>query len=299
MIPTLNLKTGLIAAASLAHAANALTLYTSLPGSIPTQFLSPDGQYTGLAAFDPVTQTAPAPPQATQAPITITLPTGNVPGLNAKQHRTDFLGISLEMSVSDRVMGRNGTFLNPVFLNHIQNLHARAGKVAIRVGGNSQEQATLIPAWAPLEGPTINKTANPVVVPGFTSSPLLTISEDLIYLMNNISSLVDVEWYWGLPFLNEQEIPDMIEKTTAILGANLLGYQMANEPDIYESHGKKPAPYQIPEYMADWERVRSTYAAGQTNLIAPNVCCSWTIDELLAAGFLTQYGQYLHSVSVQ
>lgn len=32
MIPTLNLKTGLIAAASLAHAANALTLYTSLPG---------------------------------------------------------------------------------------------------------------------------------------------------------------------------------------------------------------------------------------------------------------------------
>lgn len=196
-------------------------------------------------------------------------------------------------------MGRNGTFLNPVFLNHIQNLHARAGKVAIRVGGNSQEQATLIPAWAPLEGPTINKTANPVQVPGFTSSPLLTISEDLIYLMNNISSLVDVEWYWGLPFLNEQEIPDMIDKTTSILGANLLGFQMANEPDIYESHGKKPAPYQIPEYMADWERVRSTYAAGRTDLIAPNVCCSWTIDELLAAGFLTQFGQYLHSVSVQ
>jgi hypothetical protein len=299
MLPTLNLKTGLIATASLAHVANALTLYTSLPGSIPTQFLSPDGQYTGLAAFDPVTQTAPAPPQATQAPITISLPTGTVPGLNAKQHRTDFLGISLEMSVSDRVMGRNGTFLNPIFLNHIQNLHARAGKVAIRVGGNSQEQATLVPAWAPLEGPTINKTANPVQVPGFTSSPLLTISEDLLYAMSNITSLVDVEWYFGLPFLNEQEIPDVIDKATSILGTSLLGFQMANEPDIYESHGKKPAPYQIPEYMADWGRVRSTYAADRTDLIAPNVCCSWTIDELLTAGFLTQYGQYLHSVSVQ
>ncbi|KAG8958638.1 hypothetical protein FRC00_002489 [Tulasnella sp. 408] len=74
---------------------------------------------------------------------------------------------------------------------------------------------------------------------------------------------------------------------------------MANEPDMYESHGKKPVPYQIPEYMADWERGQSTYAAGQTNLIAPNVCCSRTTDELLAAGFLAQFGQYLHSGSVQ
>ncbi|KAG8990220.1 hypothetical protein FRB90_001846, partial [Tulasnella sp. 427] len=179
-----------------------------MPGSIPTQFLGPNGQYTGLPAFDPVQQTAPAPPQATQAPITITLPTGNVPGLNGKQHRTDFVGISLEMSVSDRVIGRNGTFLNPIFLNHIQNLRARSGKVAIRIGGNSQEQANMIPAWQPpLEGPTINKTANPVQVPGFTTSPLLTITEDLVYAMNNISSLVGVEWYFGLPFLNEQEIP--------------------------------------------------------------------------------------------
>lgn len=299
MLPTLNLKTGLIAAASLAHAANALTVYTSLPGSIPTQFLGPDGQYTGLPAFDPVQQTAPAPPAATAAPITITLPTGNVPGLNAKQHRPDYVGISLEMSVSDRVMGRNGTFLNPIFLNHLQNLRARSGNVAIRVGGNSQEQATIIPAWAPLVGPTINKTANPVQVPGFTSSPLLTVSEDLLYAMNNISALVGAEWYFGLPFLNEQEIPTVIEDVTSILGANLLGFQMANEPDLYESHGKKPAPYQIPEYMADWQRVKTTYASGSTNLIAPNVCCSWSIDELLAAGLLTQFGPSLAAVSVQ
>lgn len=117
--------------------------------------------------------------------------------------------------------------------------------------------------------------------------------------MNNISALVGAEWYFGLPFLNEQEIPTVIEDVTSILGANLLGFQMANEPDLYESHGKKPAPYQIPEYMADWQRVRTTYASGSTNLIAPNVCCSWSIDEMLAAGLLTQFGPSLAAVSVQ
>ncbi|KIO17277.1 glycoside hydrolase family 79 protein [Tulasnella calospora MUT 4182] len=148
-------------------------------------------------------------------------------------------------------------------------------------------------------GPDHQQDRNLVQLPSFTSSPLLTISEDLIYAMNNISSLVGVEWYFGLPFLNEQEIPTIIEDVSSILGTNLLGFQMANEPEIYESHGKKPAPYQIPEYMADWERVRSTYAADRTDLIAPNVCCPWTIDELLTAGFLTQFAPHLHSVSIQ
>ncbi|KAG8902088.1 hypothetical protein FRC01_009663, partial [Tulasnella sp. 417] len=258
--------------------------------SLPTQFLNPDGQYTGLAAFDPVTQTAPQPPKATQAPITISLPTGTVPGLNVKQHRTDFLGISLEMSVSDRVMGRNGTFLNPIFLNYIQNLHARAGNVAIRVGGNSQEQATWIPAWAPLEGPTINKTANPVQVPGFTSSPSPDdqrgppLRHEQHHQFSSTSS-------GTLVFLSSTSKRSQTSSTRPLPSSvpSLLGFQMANEPDICESHGKKPAAYQIPEYMADWGRVRSTYADDRTDLIAPNVCCSWTIDELLTAGFLTHY----------
>lgn len=37
--------------------------------------------------------------------------------------------------------------------------------------------------------PTINETANPVQVPGFTSSPLLKVSADLLYSMNNIFRL--------------------------------------------------------------------------------------------------------------
>ncbi|KAG8908254.1 Endochitinase 1 [Tulasnella sp. 403] len=299
MLSSINLRLAL-AAAGLIHVANALTIYTSIKGSIPTQFLGPDGQYTGLPAFDPVQQTAPAPPQpAVPTAVALALPTGSVPGLNGKQHRTDYVGISIEMSVSDRIIGHNGTFLNPIFLNHIQNLHARSGKVSIRVGGNSQEKASLIPAWYPNIGPTINKTTDPNIVTGFVNSPLLTISEDLIYAMSNISSLVNVGWYYGLPFLNEQEIATVANGVSAILGSNLEGFQMANEPDLYQAHGKKPPVYDIPAYMADWARVRSTYIPTRTDLIAPNVCCSWKIDDILAAGFLQQFAQYLQFVAVQ
>ncbi|KAG9033672.1 hypothetical protein FS837_002407 [Tulasnella sp. UAMH 9824] len=35
-------------------------------------------------------------------------------------------------------------------------------------------------------------------------------------------------------------------------------------PSIYESHGKKPAPRQISEYITDSERVRSTHAGDRT-----------------------------------
>jgi hypothetical protein len=37
----------------------------------------------------------------------------------------------------------------------------------------------------------------------------------------------------------------------------------------------------------------------RTDLIAPNVCCSFKISDVLAAGFLQQFGQYLQFVAVQ
>ena len=152
--------------------------------------------------------------------------------------------------------------MDPVFLNYIQNLRARSGSVAIRIGGNSQEKVTLVPAWAPNVGPTIAKANDTSQTSAsFKNSPLLTISNDLFYAMANISALVNVGWYFGLPYLNEPEIPAVAGNASAILGANLLGLQMANEPDLYQNHFRKPAPYGIPEYMTDYARVRSTVSA--------------------------------------
>ncbi|KAG9040833.1 hypothetical protein FS837_013043 [Tulasnella sp. UAMH 9824] len=74
------------------------------------------------------------------------------------------------------------------------------------------------------------KTANPFLVPGFTSSPLLMVSDAILYVMNNTSSLVGVEWCFSLPFLNVPEVPDVVDTVTSSLGTNLVGFKMANEP---------------------------------------------------------------------
>lgn len=60
---------------------------------------------------------------------------------------------------------------------------------------------------------------------------------DLIYAMTNISALVDSEWYFGIAFsnntvdgwTNEMEVVQFVE---AELGSNLIGFQLANEPDL-------------------------------------------------------------------
>lgn len=130
--------------------------------------------------------------------------------------------------------------------------------ISIRIGGNSQEKATLVPAIAPpLAGATINKTTDPIALAHNFNTPLLTFSEDLFYAMSNISSMVGVGWYFGLPFLNPSEIQNVANAATTILGSNLLGLQMANEPDQYAIHGNEPLPWLIPDYMNAWGSVRS------------------------------------------
>ena len=49
----------------------------------------------------------------------------------------------------DIVVGNNGNVVNPIFLNLMSNIVARAGRVLCRVGGNSQETAALIPEGLP------------------------------------------------------------------------------------------------------------------------------------------------------
>jgi transglutaminase/protease-like cytokinesis protein 3 len=56
--------------------------------------------------------------------------------------------------------------------------------------------------------------------------------------MANISSIVDVDWYFGLPF-NQSSVDNKIDNiwqiaqtAQSILGDNLLGLQMGNEPDL-------------------------------------------------------------------
>lgn len=53
--------------------------------------------------------------------------------------------------------------------------------------------------------------------------------------MDAITKLVDVNWFFGIPFLAldaDGNAGKIVQQTRSILGSNLLGLQMANEPDL-------------------------------------------------------------------
>lgn len=88
----------------------------------------------------------------------------------------------------------------------------RAGYVPVRVGGNSQDTATLVESLP--DGGIVQKdkadSSNPVrllfpssavsfvlsLLPQ-TETPTLIFTPDVIYMLNNASALVNIRWYLG------------------------------------------------------------------------------------------------------
>ena len=55
-----------------------------------------------------------------------------------------------------------------------------------------------------------------------------------MYLLANISSLVNVKWYLGVPLNDTQNLAlEIAQYGEQILGDNLIGLQIGNEPDLY------------------------------------------------------------------
>ena len=53
-------------------------------------------------------------------------------------------------------------------------------------------------------------------------------------MLANVSSLVNVKWYLGVPLNDSTDIRlEIAEYGQRILGDNLLGLQVGNEPDLY------------------------------------------------------------------
>jgi hypothetical protein len=110
------------------------------------------------------------------------------------------------------------------------NIKQRAGSVHVRIGGNTQETATLV-ASIP-DGKAIEKDKGSATNP--TQTPALLFTAEIIYMLGNISALVNVKWYLGVPFNDTANLRLQIaEVGEAVLGNNLLGLQVGNEPDLY------------------------------------------------------------------
>ncbi|KAJ7884879.1 glycoside hydrolase family 79 protein [Mycena leptocephala] len=251
--------------------------------------------YTGAAAYNPTTLVAPpVPTPAVPSSFQIQLNNGGTPGVSI-------------MSVSNQVLGKNATHIQVPFLNLMANIQQRAGSVRVRVGGNSQESATLVPASSIPDGKILQK--NLTGVTGTTQTPPLEYSDELFYMMSNISSLVNVNWFLGIPWFVTQPFDlAIVGAAERILGGRVIGYQASNEPDLYNAHGHRPATYGPFDYFGEFSDFLTQLAASGLDpagrvkglMLGPSVAdATWTPEMVWNTNFVDVYSANLAWLSVE
>ena len=131
------------------------------------------------------------------------------------------------------------------------------------------------------------------------------------YLSTSFYGCNNDKFLKGVPFNNTENIrPEIGELGESILGDHLKCLQLGNEPDLYSNNGIRGTDYNITDYIQDFETVLQGYVniegfVTQKKFLGPSVCCGedngtgWSIDEVLSAGYLNAYSQYLTYLSVQ
>jgi len=288
-------------------AVNAVTVYNQLPlGAQSTAGTNSAAAatYTGSAAYNPTVLNPPPipnPAPATQFPIPL-MPTADlVPGIGI-QTPSSFFGFSIEMSVSNQVLGLNASFINVPFLNFVSLITERAGEMIIRVGGNTQDYATLVDETP--DGRMLGKVSTDPNNP--TATPTLIFTNQLMYLMANISSLVNAKWFLGVPFNDTVDIHlQIVEAGEKIIGSNLLGFQVGNEPDLYVQHDHRPQGYDAMSYYLEFGQWRDAWNNDaqipvKNNLIGPSLSlANWALEDVWNTPFLTNYSDSLYALSVE
>ncbi|KAG6818505.1 hypothetical protein H0H93_004435, partial [Arthromyces matolae] len=275
-----------------AQAVRAVTVYGQVPLGV-TSGLSPtatNGQVlpspTLAPAYDETILQPPAPPAEQALTFTLNLAATNasVVGLSIMQHGS-FFGFSIEMSV----------------VTQIWQIQQRAGGTHVRIGGNTQDFAYHVDhidnGYATAKQQTDSK--NP------TLTPAVMFTDDLFYMAANVSSHVNVGWYFGIPFNDTNWRLQIAEKAQQILGDRLYGLQAGNEPDYYLSHGHRTAPYDVRQYADEFA---SLVQAIQNNgnipvkniLVGPSLASGpWTPDRLWPTGYLDRFKDSLRIIAME
>jgi hypothetical protein len=186
------------------------------------------------------------------------------------------------------------------------NIQQRAGSVRIRVGGNTQEVAKLVDQLP--ENRILQKNLTGIF--GTTNTPPLDFTRELLYMMGNISSLVNVGWFLGVPwFVTKPFDLTIVPAAVDILGDHLLGLQAANEPDLYVRHQHRIAPYTPFDYYGEMSDFLTQLAASGLDttgrakqlLVAPNIAwgADWTPDQIWATGLVDTYNDNLAFLAME
>ncbi|KAF6743283.1 glycoside hydrolase family 79 protein [Ephemerocybe angulata] len=258
-----------------------------------------------LHAYDTTVLTPPSPPNPPITQLTFAIPrdAASMPGLSIPHTGSAFFGFSVEMSVITQILGKNSTHIFVPFLNLMSNIQERAGSVMIRMGGNTQEFAKFYDGQfndgrvTHKEDSGSNQT---------TQTPAVMYTKDLFYMAANISSLLDVKWFLGLPFNDTSTFHlEMAEYGQSILGDNLLALQAGNEPDLYAAHGKRPQGYSPYDYVGELYQMLQAVDANpnvpvKNKFVGPSISQSeWTPEQVWDTGFIANFKDRLYALTVE
>ncbi|EJD36488.1 hypothetical protein AURDEDRAFT_140062 [Auricularia subglabra TFB-10046 SS5] len=265
------------------------------PVPIPT----PGAAYVGWQAYDPTTLADPPLPQSIPPlDFQIQLDTSGNP--TASQATLgSFLGISIEMSLSEAV---SASWLRPQFLNFMSALKERGGPPVLRLGGNTQEKAELVdslPGGASLAKFAIGPT-------GYTNTPTLQYTLDILKALRAASDLLEIKWFLGVP-MNQTDPPrlEIVEKGETVMGEYLWGWQLGNEPDLYALHNYRSSNYTELDYMDEYQSILADVTADpniqvKNNFGGPGVCCLWDLGDLINnQNYLGRFGSQLNSLIIE
>jgi hypothetical protein len=118
-------------------------------------------------------------------------------------------------------------------------------------------------------------------------------TSDVFYLLSNISSLVNVKWYLGVPLNDSKSVPlDIMEWGYSVLGDHMLGFQVGNEPDLYAAHGHRESGYSPYDYLGEFGDVVQAIQANskipiKNGLIGPSLATgNWIPEDIWNTGFV-------------
>lgn len=125
-------------------------------------------------------------------------------------------------------------------------------------------------------------------------------------MLGNVSNLVNIKWVLGIPFNDTSNLRLAIaEQGEQILGSNLIGLQVGNEPDLYAAHGHRPANYSPFDYFGEFDLLveamaSDTNISNQNLLVGPNIATgAWTPEMVWNTGFISAYSTQLAFLAVE